>query len=289
MEDSKVAGILVSVIQREYRGFLGQLTARSVIWGGPLACSNSNEIVSLLLREYNLKVRRQALFSQFRNLSDQNSFSGEFKQNGYIFVEHLNVVIDTGKDKDALWGGIHPTRRKQINRSQRRGVESVQDDPADNAILTRCYSILKNTYRSAGLPLPGIVYFINAVREFGKNNELKLFTARHESEIIGFRMVLCFKDVVYDWYAASSRDHLDKYPNDLLPWTILCWAKDNGFRKFDFGGAGKPGVEYGVRDYKVKFGGELVNFGRYMLVHRKLLYTVIITLFNIRRRIAGRK
>jgi hypothetical protein len=36
---------------------------------------------------------------------------------------------------------------------------------------------------------------------------------------------------------------------------------------FDFGGGGRADEEYGVRDFKAKFGGELVNYGRNVCVH----------------------
>jgi len=39
-------------------------------------------------------------------------------------------------------------------------------------------------------------------------------------------------------------------------------------------GAGKPNEEYGVRDYKSQFGGDLVAFGRYLKVLNPLLYRV---------------
>ena len=55
----------------------------------------------------------------------------------------------------------------------------------------------------------------------------------------------------------------------LLPWKIMEWGHENGYKLFDFGGAGKPNIPYGVRDYKLKFGGDLVNFGRFEKVHKK--------------------
>jgi lipid II:glycine glycyltransferase (peptidoglycan interpeptide bridge formation enzyme) len=42
---------------------------------------------------------------------------------------------------------------------------------------------------------------------------------------------------------------------------------NHGYRIYDFGGAGRPGEPYGVRDFKAKFGGELVDFGRHSYVH----------------------
>jgi lipid II:glycine glycyltransferase (peptidoglycan interpeptide bridge formation enzyme) len=37
------------------------------------------------------------------------------------------------------------------------------------------------------------------------------------------------------------------------------------------GGAGNPDEEYGVPNFKAKFGGELVSFGRNICVHKPLL------------------
>jgi serine/alanine adding enzyme len=47
----------------------------------------------------------------------------------------------------------------------------------------------------------------------------------------------------------------------------LQWGAENGYRLYDFGGAGKPGEVYGVRDFKAKFGGRLVEYGRFTVTH----------------------
>ena len=90
-----------------------------------------------------------------------------------------------------------------------------------------------------------------------------MFGAFDDAELIGVRLELCYKGLIYDWYAGSDDQFKNRYPNDFLPFHILFWGKENGFDKFDFGGAGKPDKPYGVREHKLKFGGELVNFGRY--------------------------
>ena len=37
-------------------------------------------------------------------------------------------------------------------------------------------------------------------------------------------------------------------------------------------GAGKPGDNYGVRDFKAQFGGELVEHGRFLRINKPLVY-----------------
>jgi serine/alanine adding enzyme len=84
---------------------------------------------------------------------------------------------------------------------------------------------------------------------------------------VGCSAELIHKDTVYGWYGGSDRAFSRYIPNDLLVWHILEWGARNGYRVYDFGGAGAPDEDYGVRDFKAKFGGQLVNFGRSTHVH----------------------
>ena len=54
IDDNKnILGILLAVIQKEYSGLLGNFTARSIIFGGPLIKDNKSEVLDLILQEYN--------------------------------------------------------------------------------------------------------------------------------------------------------------------------------------------------------------------------------------------
>jgi len=288
-EGGDIVGLLLATVVRTLPPPFSRITTRSIVWGGPLVKNNDPVIASLLLNEYNLKASRIALFTQFRNLTDMSSLGSAFTENRYKYEEHLNILIDLGKGKDTLWSEFHASRRKQINRSLRRGVIVTKGDPADKALRDKCYSLLSIVYKREGLPFPDPAFFEKAADIFGEKGSLKLFIAWYENELIGFRMVLAFKDLLYDWYAAANDDFLDKYPNDILPWEIFCQGIEEGYEKFDFGGAGKPGVPYGVRDYKSKFGGDLVNFGRYTLIHLPAVYNIVMFLFKVRRKVLKRK
>ncbi len=96
---------------------------------------------------------------------------------------------------------------------------------------------------------------------------IKLFVARVEDICIGAAIRLLYKDTIYAWYAGAVRDYASYKANDLLNWHILEWGAQNGFKCFDFGGAGKPDQDYGPRKFKAKFNGRLVNYGRNICVH----------------------
>jgi lipid II:glycine glycyltransferase (peptidoglycan interpeptide bridge formation enzyme) len=61
------------------------------------------------------------------------------------------------------------------------------------------------------------------------------------------------------------------------------YALQNRIGKVDFMGAGKPGKDYGVRDYKLKFGCELQEQGRFLKIESPLLYRIGETGLNISR------
>ena len=281
----EIFGALVSVIQREFSGILGKVTARSVILGGPLVKDNDPEIASLLITEYNKGVRSKALFSQFRNLRDMSSFGDSFSTNGYGYEDHLDIHINLSKGEDLLWKEMYSIRRWEVKRSMKHGVQVLLVDPEKQGVMESCYDLLKLRYKKEGLPLPKIDYFRNAAKYLGENGIFRLFIAEVDSKIIGFMMTLCFKEVMYDWYMAVSDKDSDKFPNALFLWKAFLWGIDNEYKIFDFGGAGKPDKPYGVREYKKKFGGEIVNFGRYEIVHKKVLYAIVMGGFKIRKMI----
>lgn len=261
--ENSICGLLIAYIHREYRGLLGELTSRAIIWGGPLIKDQDPEIAEILLKAFSNICKKKSIYSQFRNLWDTDIYHNTFNKCDFKFEDHLNFLFNLEKGEKFLWEKIHPTRRKQINRSIKRGVTATIVDELKEDELNSCYSILKRVYEVAKLPYPDLEFFQKAFQVLGECGYLKAIIAIYKDKIIGFRFFLSYRGLLYDWYAGSLPEHHDKYPNDLLPWELMKWGSNNGFNTFDFGGAGKPGVPYGVRDYKMKFGGDLVNFGRY--------------------------
>ena len=80
---------------------------------------------------------------------------------------------------------------------------------------------------------------------------------------------------IYEWYVCGlDQLYKDLYPSVLATWAALEYAATHGIPKFDFMGVGLPDRDYGVRDFKARFGGELVNFGRFARINNKAIYTI---------------
>jgi serine/alanine adding enzyme len=268
--NEEIKGLMLAVIQKEHNGLLGKFTARSLISGGPLVYENS--VAGEIIKTYTDHIKGKVIYSQFRNLFDTVKFEASFSQAGYRRSDHLDIIFDLQKKEEELWSEVHVNRKKEIKNGIKKGVAISQIRLVGSDEIMIIYSLLKKLYKKIGLPLPAVEFFKSAIEIFESKGQLQTFVAKVESKIIGFRMVLLFKDLIYDWYAASDDEYLNYRPNDILPWEIMKWGAGHNYKVFDFGGAGKPDVAYGVREYKLKFGGELVNYGRYEKIHKPLLY-----------------
>ena len=279
----EILATLLAVIQKEYSGFLGDFTARSIIFGGPLIKNNDADVLDYILKEYDEIIKKKVIYSQFRNMWDWGDSKEIFVKNGFEYEEHLNIFVDLTKSEEELWKDVHSKRRNEIRRAKKEGtVFSIENNIES---LKESYEILKEVYNNSKLPLVDFSFFKNLFDISNERIGLKIFVAKFESKIIGCLLALVYKQTVYNFYAGSMMKYYKKYPNDLIPWEIFIWAKHDGYKIFDFGGVGKPNVPYGVRDYKKKFGGKLVNFGRFEKIHKPFLYNIAKIGFKIWQRV----
>lgn len=278
-----IVGVLLAVTQKEFGGLLGNLTSRSVVMGGPLVKNDNPVIAEKLLSQYNKIISSKAIYSQFRNIFSIENIKSSFESLKYQYEEHLDIHIDLNKSNEELWQKINPKRRGKIRKAEREQIQ-VQEFAAEEDRHV-AYKILTEVYHRAKLPLASEKLFDNAYQIFHSKGMLRFFGAYFENKLVGVRFVFFYKNSAYDWYAGSFSNYYHKCPNDILPWYALQEAKSAGCLLFDFGGAGSPNKPYGVRDFKKSYGGEVVNYGRYQLVHWPILYSVISFLFKISQKI----
>ena len=93
---------------------------------------------------------------------------------------------------------------------------------------------------------------------------------------------LLYKKYLYGWYLGLERIR-SLSPAEYLTWYEVEWAKKHSFELYDFGGAGWPHKPYGVRDFKAKFGGQLVHYGRYRKIYSPWRYFLAERAYNLAR------
>ena len=152
----------------------GFLTSRNVIVGGPVVRDANPQLLNGLLETYHAK-RPKSLHTQIRNGQDTSPFGAVVERNGFVYDDHLDIIIDLTQPEEALWKAVHTKRRNEIRRAEKEGCRVVQQT-TPNA-LADCYQILTEVYQRAKLPLPEPDHFQAMLNKTTETTGLRLFTA----------------------------------------------------------------------------------------------------------------
>ena len=264
-QEKKIKAMLSGFVQTLKPGLFKGLSTRTIMMSSPL--SDDSEALQKLLQHYIRNFQTQAVYTEIRNHFDTVEVKQAFTSNGFEWLDHLNILIDLTLSEKDLWAKVHSKRRNEIRKAQKCGLVFRQIAVEQ---LADAYKILQEVYRRAGLPLLPYAFFETAMHSSSAGIGMEAFGAFLEDKMVGTMITLVYKKKVIDLFAGSLSEFYHLHPNDLIPWEVMIHYKDRGFEAFDFGGAGRPGVAYGVRDYKAKFGGQVVNHGRFSMIHKPI-------------------
>lgn len=269
-DNGQVLALLLPVKITVLDGLLRYFSSRSVAYGSVLCLQDheGREALSRLLRKYNKKIGGSVVFTELRNLFDMSGLQDILSSQRYAYEGHLNYLINLSRPLEEIWQDIRSNARRNIQKARKSGVVIEEAESLDE--LLGAYTLLHDVYKRIQVPLPHSSLFEACFELLHPQNMMRILLAKVEGATIGVLTLLLYKDLVYYWYTGTIRSHASFRAGDLLVWHALEFGHRNGYRLFDFGGGGKPDEEYGVRDFKAKFGGELVNFGRNTCVHSPL-------------------
>jgi serine/alanine adding enzyme len=270
-EDGVEKGRLVGLLFSD-SGIKGYLSRRCIVWGGPVISDDvldRNKVFEILMISFIEKLKGKTIYIEFRNIFDCSDFNSLFNSYGFQFCEHLNF-ISLLDNEDSVKKRINRSKMQQIKKSLNSGAEIIET--RDVSEISEFYKLLTELYKKkVKTPLPRLDYFLN----LSKYNVGIFLLIKFQNKIIGGLIIGAYNEVVYAIYSCGEDGkYKDVYPSVLAFWGGLEYGLKNGLKYFDFLGAGKPNEDYGVREFKSKFGGELVNYGRYSLVLNKVLFAI---------------
>lgn len=272
VEEDKLVGVIVGYTTQEKCKFKQYFTARTIIIGGPLLAEDISDeaLVELLKAVKECKVesahRLTPIYIETRNLHDYSRWKSVFEANSFAYQPHLNIQVTCNAVHS-----MSEQRVRQVRKALKNGVEICQAQSEQE--IRDWYQILKQLYRKkVRTPLWSEDFFL----QFYRNGVGKYLLIKYEGKIIGGMMCPILADkIIYEWYVCGlDEDFREYYPSVVATYAAIEYAKEHGLPLFDFMGAGKPDVPYGVRDFKMEFGGELVEHGRYVCVQKLVLYRI---------------
>lgn len=270
--DAMLKGLVVGYVQQDGGRLKRFFSRRAIVYGGPLLAENiADEELETLLHALKEKMKHRAIYVETRNFSDYSRWRRTFENCGFGYEPHYDIHIDTSS-MDVVNEKMGKSRKRDIRVSIRDGAALVWHPTLEQ--VGDFYAILSDLYKTK-VRTPLVPWsFFEKLYELPSSQYILV---TYCGEIIGgtvnvglpghavYEMYVCGKDAVYK----------NIFPSELATYAGLQYAVENGFPKFDMMGAGQPDDGgYGVRDFKLKFGGELLEFGRF--VHRcsPLLYAI---------------
>lgn len=260
---------VMGYVQREQGWLKGWFSRRAIILGGPVIGDNATdeEVEELLNKLKN--VTKEAIYTEIRCEQDYSAYRHIFERCGFEYQPHLNVKIECDSIANCL-SRMDANRRRQIKRAGESGVEVRYAKNIDE--VQTFYKLLCNHYKTkVHKPLFPWEFF----EKMFASGQGRYLLAIKEDKIIGGMLQVADHDTVYDYYACGlDAEYPAESPSVILYWKTILGAIRSSQTTFDTMGAGTPGVPYGVRDFKLRFGGELVEHGRFIYVNHGLLYWI---------------
>ena len=271
--DGQLKGLVVGYIQKDGGKIKQFFSRRAIIVGGPLLSDDiTDEELAFLLSALIKKLRKKAIFIETRNFNDYNRWRSVFEREGFGYEPHYDVQVET-TSMELVNSKLDRNRRRNIKKALDNGVVIDENPDADD--LRRLYAMLEELYvTKVKTPLFPFEFF----EKLSKIPSSRFFVAKNaEGQLLGGLVCVALEHrTVYAWLACGDDyNYKSLSPSVMVNYAGVSYAARQGIPRFDFMGAGKPDDGgYGVRDFKLKFGGELVEYGRYVHVCNRLLFGI---------------
>ena len=177
------------------------------------------------------------------------------------------VLVDLDQDIDTILANMKSKTRYNIRKGLRNGLTVREGGEGDLATL---YQILVSTSERQEFAVYDESYYVEMQRIFGEQHHYKLFVAECEGEPVSAMFAIAFGDTVLFKRGGWSGKHGNRYPNEVMHWTAIQWAKAQGYRYYNFEGidndaaqavlAGNPlpdELNHSVTRFKLGFGGQV--------------------------------
>ncbi len=285
IDNGQVVGVLLAQWMSNGSKLAQWITSRSIISGGPLAKDNDPAIIDQLLRAYNKLLPMKTIYSEIRPIYDSESLFQYLSTKKWTRKGHYNILLSLSKDEETLYNQMHKERKRNVQTAIKNGLTFQEVTSSEE--IKNVVALIQHTYARKHVPISYLDMFDQVLDIMGDYAHfIACYTA--DGKMIGGQVRLCYNEMIYAWFAGSDEAYFKLRPNDFLMWNAILWAKSKGYEVFDFGGGGEPGVEYGVRDYKMKYGCEIFDYGRMLYTHRPLTYFLAQTAYKLYHKLKGK-
>lgn len=187
-------------------------------------CAENKEVMESLLEEaINIAKKEKAKHLELRHLQ-KPELPLPTKET------KVTLILELTDKTDDIWNGLDAKVRNQVRKARKAGLRvEIKEGEA----LAEFYKVFAINMRDLGTPVYSRAFFKNILAEFPQNT--KIFILYLDDKVVAASLTVGFKDTLEAPWAASLKEYRPLCPNMLLYWSMIEYACQNGYRKFDFG------------------------------------------------------
>jgi lipid II:glycine glycyltransferase (peptidoglycan interpeptide bridge formation enzyme) len=171
------------------------------------------------------------------------------------------LALDLRQEEGALLAQMNQGTRRKIRAAEKAGVvirlATREEWPA-------LYALYQQTGERGGFLIRPAEYYFRLWAAMGAAGMARILVAEWEGRVVAGAVILHFGPKAYYFYGMSGEAGREAYPNHLLQWTAIRWARGGGYALYDWWGAPNHFREddpmWGVYRFKDGFGGEVLRY-----------------------------
>lgn len=161
-------------------------------------------------------------------------------------MNKVRMLIDLSDDPSTLMKKFKPKLRSQIRKPIKEGLTAKI---GNIELIDDFYSVFSENMRDLGSPAHSKKFIAETLKVF--SNTANVFIVYSNRKPLAGSVTIGFKDTLSNPWASSLRRYSHLAPNMLLYWSMLEFACQNGYRRFDFG---RSTIGEGTYKFKEQWG-----------------------------------
>lgn len=238
---------------------------------GPLLCEGSwnlfkKEVKKLAKKYGDIYVRVEP------GVPESEEFI-EGKEVKECYMPTNTLVIDLEQSEEEMLAQMTQKGRYNIKVAERNKVEVKETKDIDSF-----YEILKETAKRDGFHVHEKEFYEDFLKILSE--KAKFYGAFIEDEMVGGLLATFFGKTATYYFGASAGKHRNAMAPYALQWHVICEAKKQGYKTYDFLGVAPERddehVLSGVTQFKTRFGGRRVDYHKpIVIVFRRFWFFLV--------------
>lgn len=249
--------LVAQIIKERISGFNSFYIPYGPVFNQNVSSKEKQEAFSLLLKNIRqLAQKEKTWFLRIEPIVvlpkiDKFHFENPFKRN----QPQRTLVLDLDKSEKELFDVIKTKTKYNIKLAQRKGVTiKILDDYSPVF-----YDLVKGTGQRQQFSSFPQEHYMKFFQIKSKDFQVKMFLAEYQGKVIVASVVVFFGNKAISLHTGSDYQYRTVKGADLLRWRVILYAKERGYKQYDFWGIDDKKFP-GVTSFKKGFQGREVEY-----------------------------